>query len=78
MCGEYGCKQDRQWQPSRPIDKLIGWHRRTGWQLDGGFYSYHFVQDTIEDIAACWRACEIRDAGLRQLAEAATEGGGGP
>jgi hypothetical protein len=66
-CGLFGCKQDPHWEPSRPIDKLIGWHLTTGQELDGGFYSYHFEQDTAEDLVACWRACEIRDAGLRQL-----------
>jgi hypothetical protein len=73
-CGAYGrCKQDPQWEPPRPIEKMIGWHLETGWPLDGGFHSYRFVRDTVEDIAACWRACEIRDAGLRQLAECVKE-----
>jgi hypothetical protein len=63
----FGCKQDLRWQPPRPIEKVVGWHVRTGLELDGGFYSFRFVQDSVEDLAACWRACEIRDAGLRQL-----------
>ncbi len=49
------------------MEKLIGWHLRSGWELNGGFYSYYFVQDTVEDIASQMRACEIRDAGLRML-----------
>jgi hypothetical protein len=31
--------------------------------------TYRFVQATPEDVAAVWRACEIRDAGLRRLRE---------
>ena len=65
VCASYECQRNLP----RPIEKLIGWHVETGWPLDGGFHSYRFVRDTVEDIAACWRACEIRDAGLHQLAE---------
>jgi hypothetical protein len=67
MCGAWGCKSDIRWKPQPPIEKLIGWHMRSGWELSGGFYSYNFEQDTVEDIAAQMRACEIRDAGLRML-----------
>jgi hypothetical protein len=67
MCGMFGCKQDPGWEPPRPVEKLVGWHRETGRELDGGFHSYNFVQDTIEDIAGYWRAREIRGAGLRLL-----------
>src|SRR5262245_25165565 len=67
MCGRSGCKRDRSWEPPRPIEKLIGWHLVTGRELDGGFYSYRLERDTIGDIAACWRACAIRDAGIRLL-----------
>jgi hypothetical protein len=67
MCGAYGCKSDIRWKPQPPTDRLIGWHVRSGWELDGGFHSYSFVRDTVEDIAAQMRACEIRDAGLRML-----------
>ena len=65
MCGMFGCKQIPG-KPEPPLQQLIGWHRRTGWELNGGFYSYSFHRDTVEDIAACWRACEIRDAAIAQ------------
>jgi hypothetical protein len=70
----FGCKQDPRWEPPRPIEKLVGWHLRRGWQLDGGFHSYSFERDTLEQIAAVWRACEIRDAGLRLSREARAGG----
>jgi hypothetical protein len=68
MCGQFGCKVDGR-RPEFPADKLVGWFFRRGWELHGGFSTYHFVQATPEDVAAIWRACEIRDAGLRQLRE---------
>ena len=68
MCGNSGCKIEGR-QPEFPMDKLVGWFFQSGCQLDGGFFTYHFVRATQEDVAAVWRACEIRDAGLRQLRE---------
>lgn len=66
LCGQYGCKVNHE-RPEPPLSKLIGWHLYMGWQLDGGFYSYSFREDTIEDMAAYTRACDIRDEGLRLL-----------
>jgi hypothetical protein len=66
-CGMFGCKEDRNWEPPRPIEKTVGWHVEIGLELDGGFYSYRLARDTTEHIAATWRACEIRDAALGRL-----------
>jgi hypothetical protein len=66
-CGPHGCKQAPRWKPPRPLEKTIGWHVLWGYPLAGGFSSYRFERDTPEHIAACWRACEIRDAALNQL-----------
>jgi hypothetical protein len=69
MCGHSGCKVEGR-QPEFPADKLVGWFFRSGQDLPGGFRTYRFVRATPEDVAAVWRACEIRDAGLRQLRQA--------
>ena len=63
-CGYGRCKQVPEFEiPDPPI----GWYRQIEHNAAGGFSGWSYKQHTPETIAAVWRACEIRDAGLRLL-----------
>jgi hypothetical protein len=65
-CGHGRCKSNPNWEIPEPP---IGSYQQVGYEVGGGFHEWLYKPHTSETIAALWRACEIRDAGLRLLRE---------
>ncbi len=73
LCGWRECKHNPDFDVPEPP---IGWYVTITDLGAGGFHGWSYGQHTPESLAAVWRACEIRDAGLRLLQDRRAAAGG--